>query len=410
MKKPSNKESAYIQINESNESIEVPSNIDDKMNERIKLSKLVKEKEIPYPPEGFKIIGDLHKIEENFFLIENDDFDDKIVNYFEDNDERYFLSNNKNNLIKERPEIIEIENEIIKENEKYRINEEKIFKKSSNVCIAQEPNDFMLFIDDTDELEKLRKEVKEEKISLLIEYEKLYKVYTKYQIDFESFYNQYRQVEKFFMYLDFKKRVQMFLLIKRRQINKRIFSKFLIKNNYKDYSPVQIDNDEISRIDNEFILRKRQRNKDLNKEIDELNKENEELNEEIKILNSKFKKSKRRLEIYERIMLNVYDETKDFEKKEKHLNKIINEKDNEIAKLKKELETLKKDKKNEENYECSICLFSYGDKIGNVLVKPVSVVPCGHIFCENCTADFIRRDPRCPICKRNITRYHIIHF
>ena len=66
-------------------------------------------------------------------------------------------------------------------------------------------------------------------------------------------------------------------------------------------------------------------------------------------------------------------------------------------------ESIVKEKKDyENNSSCVICMceFEIGDKI--------STLPCAHVFHTECIADWIKREPTCPICKFTITLQSII--
>ncbi|CAG2181395.1 unnamed protein product, partial [Oppiella nova] len=49
----------------------------------------------------------------------------------------------------------------------------------------------------------------------------------------------------------------------------------------------------------------------------------------------------------------------------------------------------------DDELKCSIC---YG-----VLENPVQIVDCEHTFCLNCIQEWVRRTPKCPIDRRDIT-------
>ena len=46
---------------------------------------------------------------------------------------------------------------------------------------------------------------------------------------------------------------------------------------------------------------------------------------------------------------------------------------------------------------CPICL--------ELLVQPVSLSVCGHIFCKSCIAEHRAHDPKCPVCRNSISTF-----
>ena len=49
--------------------------------------------------------------------------------------------------------------------------------------------------------------------------------------------------------------------------------------------------------------------------------------------------------------------------------------------------------------KCTLCLEE---------LKDPSVTTCGHVFCWNCIADWLRERPECPLCRSQALTQHVL--
>ena len=62
-----------------------------------------------------------------------------------------------------------------------------------------------------------------------------------------------------------------------------------------------------------------------------------------------------------------------------------------------------KKKKEKFKFECSLCCECY-DEINR---RPLTLVPCGHTLCADCTFHLIRNE--CPFCRISFGKYYLFH-